>query len=85
MKEQFEPLKKVLKAMNIAVLEMPGYEADDIIGSISSKCKKNKVDCVILTGDKDDLQLINDYVFVKLIITTGLRVCTSLSQNRENC
>ncbi len=78
LKEQFEPLKKVLRAMNIAVLEMPGYEADDIIGSISKKCKQNETDCVILTGDKDDLQLINDRVFVKLIITRMGKTDTNL-------
>ena len=78
LKEQFEPLKKVLRAMNIAVLEMSGYEADDIIGSVSKKCEKNGTDCVILTGDKDDLQLISDNVFVKLIITRMGKTDTNL-------
>ncbi len=78
LKEQFEPLKKVLRAMNIAVLEMPGFEADDIIGSVAKKCEKNGTDCVILTGDKDDLQLISDNVFVKLIITRMGKTDTNL-------
>ncbi len=83
LKEQFEPLKKVLRAMNVSVLEMPGYEADDIIGSISKKCEENETDCVILTGDKDDLQLISDRVFVKLIITRMGKTDTNLMGEKE--
>ncbi len=82
LKEQFEPLKKVLRAMNIEVLEMPGFEADDIIGSVSKKCEKNGTDCVILTGDKDDLQLIGDNVFVKLIITRMGKTDTNLMDKK---
>ena len=69
LKEQFPLLKKLLNTMNIPVIELSGYEADDIIGTISKKCSDEKVECVILTGDKDDLQLICDYTSVKLIIT----------------
>ena len=69
LKEQFPLLKKLLTAMNIPVIELDGYEADDIIGTISKKCSDEKIECVILTGDKDDLQLVCDYTNVKLIIT----------------
>lgn len=77
LKEQFAPLKKVLKAMNIAVLELNNYEADDIIGTVSKKCSENKIACDILTGDKDDLQLIDDFVNVKLIITKAGKTDTT--------
>ena len=69
LKEQFAPLKELLSAMNIPVLEKENYEADDIIGTLSRICSENQTECLILTGDKDDLQLVDEYVNVKLIIT----------------
>ncbi len=69
LKEQFAPLKELLSAMNIPVLEKENYEADDLIGTLSRVCSENKTECLILTGDKDDLQLVDEYVNVKLIIT----------------
>jgi len=69
LREQFAPLKRLLSAMNIAVLEKENYEADDIIGTVSKKCSEKGIYCDILTGDKDDLQLIDDFTNVKLIIT----------------
>lgn len=69
LKEQFAPLKELLAAMNIPVLEKENYEADDLIGTLSLACSQNQVECLILTGDKDDLQLVDEYVNVKLIIT----------------
>ncbi len=41
-------------------IAQPGYEADDIIGTVSKKCNDLNVECVIVTGDKDDLQLVCD-------------------------
>lgn len=79
LKEQFEPLKKLLNAMNIPTLERPGFEADDIIGSVSKECSENNINCIILTGDKDDLQLIDDNVFVKLIVTKMGKTETTLT------
>ncbi len=69
LKEQFAPLKELLSAMNIPVLEKENYEADDIIGTLSRVCSEKGTECLILTGDKDDLQLVDEYVNVKLIIT----------------
>lgn len=69
LKEQFAPLKALLSAMNIPTLELENYEADDLIGTLSLACSENQLECLILTGDKDDLQLVDDYVNVKLIIT----------------
>ncbi len=66
---QLPLIKEVLGAMNIACLENPGYEADDIIGTVSRICSKEGVECHILTGDKDDLQLASDKVKINLVIT----------------
>ncbi len=66
---QMPILKDVLDAMDIPRYELAGYEADDLIGTISRKCEGAGWDCVIVTGDKDSLQLITDHTRVKLVST----------------
>ncbi len=66
---QLEPTKEILRAMGIPVLSLEGYEADDIIGTVSQKCEEEQIACVIVSGDKDDLQLVGPYTTVKLIRT----------------
>lgn len=65
---QLPLLQEVLGAMNIPCLTAEGYEADDIIGTISLLCQSNNIECEILTGDKDDLQLISPGT--KVLLTT---------------
>ena len=57
-------MHRVLEAMNIAVLEMPGYEADDIIGTLSVKGTEAGFRTLIISGDKDGLQLVAPEVHV---------------------
>ncbi len=57
LREQFEPLKKLLDAFNINRLEIDGYEADDIIGTISKIAEDEGFKVYIVTGDKDAIQL----------------------------
>ena len=66
---QLPVMKDVLDAMNIPRYELAGYEADDLIGTISRKCEAAGWDCVAATGDKDSLQLITEHTTVKLIST----------------
>ena len=66
---QMPVLKDVLDAMNIPRYELAGFEADDLIGTISRKCESAGWDCVVATGDKDSLQLVTEYTTVKLIST----------------
>ena len=66
---QLPLMKEVLCAMNCVCLEKPGYEADDIIGTVSKMCEEQGIECSILTGDKDDLQLASELVRVKLVVT----------------
>ncbi len=68
---QMPVMKEVLSAMNIAILEKEGYEADDIIGTVSRMCDEEGVKCHILTGDRDDLQLASATTDVLLTITKG--------------
>ena len=58
--QQLPVLKEVLDAMDIPRYELAGYEADDLIGTISRKCEAAGWACVVVTGDKDSLQLITD-------------------------
>ena len=57
---QMPLLKELLDDMGIRRYELEGYEADDILGTVSAVCEKDGWDCVIVTGDKDSLQLISD-------------------------
>lgn len=61
---QIPLMHDVLEAMNIAVLEVPQYEADDIIGTIAAKAQKDGLDTLIISGDKDELQLVDSHVNV---------------------
>ena len=65
--EQMLPLKQVLAAMSIPCYELAGYEADDLLGTISRRCEADGWDCVIATGDRDSLQLITDRTRVLLL------------------
>ena len=66
---QMPVLKEVLDAMDVPRYELAGYEADDLIGTISRKCESAGWECVVVTGDKDSLQLITDHTKVKLVST----------------
>ncbi len=66
---QLPLMKEVLGAMNLVCLEKPGFEADDIIGTVSRLCEEQNIECSILTGDKDDLQLASELVKIKLVIS----------------
>ena len=67
--QQMPVLKEVLDAMNIPRYELPGWEADDLLGTFSRKSEAAGWDCVLVTGDKDSLQLITDHTKVKLVST----------------
>lgn len=67
--QQIPIMKQVLQAMNIPIYECQGWEADDVIGTVSRICSNNDWECVIVTGDRDSLQLIDRNVHVKLVIS----------------
>ncbi len=67
--QQMPIIKEILKAMGVKVLECEGYEADDVLGTLSKMCADTGNECHILTGDRDSLQLINDSVTVHLVKT----------------
>lgn len=57
--------------MGITIIEKEGFEADDIIGTVSAACADKKIPCTVSTGDRDSFQLVNDYVTVRLAKTKG--------------
>ena len=73
---QLPLLKDVLAAMNIPMYELDGWEADDLIGTISKKDTAAGWATVIVTGDKDSLQLVTDTATVKLVSTRMGRTTT---------
>ena len=67
--QQMPIMKDILRAMNIPIYECQGWEADDVIGTVGKICGNNDWECVIVTGDRDSLQLIDEHVKVKLVIS----------------
>ena len=63
---QFPVAKELLRALGFHVLELAGYEADDILGTLSALCEGEDCEAYLLTGDRDALQLINPRVHVLL-------------------
>lgn len=61
--------KEILSLMDVPLLQLEGYEADDIIGTVSRICGENDVECYIATGDKDDLQLVSPTTRVILTVS----------------
>ncbi len=66
LREQLPLIKQVLNSMNITILERPGYEADDILGTLSRAGEKEGFIVTLLSGDRDLLQLATDNIKVKL-------------------
>ena len=73
---QMPILKEVLSALNIPMYELDGWEADDLIGTIAKTDERAGWDTVIVTGDKDSLQLVTDHTTVKLVSTRMGRTTT---------
>ena len=64
MRPQIQWIKDILAAMNIPMIEIPGFEADDIIGTLARRAESEKIDTYMVSGDKDFMQLVNDHIFL---------------------
>ncbi len=64
MRSQMQRIREVVQVMNIPAFEVPGYEADDLIGSLAQQATDQDLDTVIITGDNDTLQLVTPTVKV---------------------
>ncbi|MBQ9065754.1 MAG: DNA polymerase I [Blautia sp.] len=59
-------LQEMLGAMGIPIVSMEGFEADDILGTLSKRCEKDGMDVTVLSGDRDLLQLASDHIMIML-------------------
>lgn len=59
---QIAPIKEMVRAFNIPVLELENFEADDIIGTMARQCESQGMDVVVVTGDKDLMQIVTESV-----------------------
>ena len=80
LRQQLPHLWDMLEALNMPVIKYPGYEADDIIGTIAKKVSKLDIETYIVSGDKDFMQLISDKIF---LYAPGMRGAKPILYNRE--
>ena len=66
LREQVPVMKEVLQAMGIKIMEMPGYEADDLLGTIAGMAEAQGMDVSIISGDRDLLQLATEKVKIRI-------------------
>lgn len=66
---QLPVIKEVLDALGLTLCELAGYEADDLLGTLSRRVAEHGDDCVIVTGDRDSLQLVREHITVRLVST----------------
>lgn len=66
LRQQVPLIKEMLKAMGITIVEKEGYEADDILGTLSVKAEKEGMDVAVISGDRDLLQLATEHVMVRI-------------------
>ena len=71
LREQVPVMKEVLRAMNVYVVELEGYEADDILGTLARRGEAEGLTVTIVSGDRDLLQLATDSVLVRIPKTRG--------------
>src|SRR5438093_4746307 len=64
LRQQFQRVRQVVRALNIPIFEQDGFEADDILGCLARQAENEGVDSLIVTGDLDLLQLVDDHVRV---------------------
>ncbi len=62
LRQQVESIHEIVRLMGLPLIEVPGVEADDVIGTLANRATDKKINCVISTGDKDMAQLVNDHV-----------------------
>ncbi|MBN2259566.1 MAG: DNA polymerase I [Clostridiales bacterium] len=63
---QMPVLKELLDAFEVSRIELPGFEADDLLGTVTQLAKEKGIESIIVSGDKDTLQLVNNYIKVAI-------------------
>lgn len=73
LREQVPVVKEVLKAMGIKIVELPGYEADDVLGTLAKQGEKNGLEVSLVSGDRDLLQIASDHIKIRIPKTKGTK------------
>ncbi len=68
LRPQFPMLKEILTALGLCIMEKEGYEADDLLGTVSAWGEQQGIDCLVVTGDRDSLQLVSAKTHVLLTL-----------------
>ncbi len=71
LREQVPVMKDVLRAMGIKVIEAPGFEADDLLGTLAFKAQKEGIDVSLVSGDRDLLQIATEKIKIRIPKTKG--------------
>ena len=66
LKEQVPVMKEMLTAMQVPLLMLEGYEADDLLGTVAKKAEKDGYEVVVVSGDRDLLQLATDHILIRI-------------------
>ena len=66
LRQQIPVMKEVLKAMNIRIIERPGFEADDILGTLAKKAESKGYEVSLVSGDRDLLQLASEHIKIRI-------------------
>ncbi len=75
---QMPLIKEILRAMGVCITELPGYEADDLIGTLAARMGAEEAQVSILSGDRDGLQLVDDHVRLMLPVSRGGQTTTEV-------
>ena len=71
LREQVPLIQEVLRSMNICVQTLPGYEADDVLGTIAKKCQSEGLEVSLVSGDRDLLQISDEHIRIRIPKTKG--------------
>ncbi len=64
--EQVPLMKEVLTSMGIPIMTLPGYEADDILGTVAKRCQAKGIEVSVVSGDRDLLQLADEHIKIRI-------------------
>jgi DNA polymerase-1 len=80
MRAQMSRIRELVDAFGMPIVEMEGYEADDLLGTLAQKAESEGLDVVIVTGDRDALQLVDEHITV---LTSGRRFSDTIHYTPE--
>ena len=66
LRQQVPVIKEVLKAMGVRIIEQPGLEADDLLGTLSRRAEEQGMEVSVISGDRDLLQLATEHVKIRI-------------------